>query len=113
MKINKFIIISIFLIKNYIYCSVTIKHRALTQKEIKESLCKETIKDCSENLNNCIEKKTNTEHDLLQTQNQLDKANQELQRLKDQDFYEILKRNAQNIEKSNLDINGLSLILFY
>ena len=57
MKINKFIIISIFSIKNFIYCpvaSATVKHRALTQKEIKESLCKETIKDCSENLNNCI-----------------------------------------------------------
>ena len=105
MKINKFIIISIFLIKNYTYCSVTIKHRALTQKEINESLCKEAIKDCSKNLNSAIEKKTNTEHELLQTQNQLDKANQELQRLKDQDFDEILKRNTQGIEKANLDIN--------
>ena len=109
MKINKFIIISIFLIKNYTYCSVTVKHRALTQKEINESLCKEAIKDCSQILNSAIEKKTNTEHELLQTQKQLDKANQELQRLKDkakeQDFDEILKRNAQGIEKNNLDIN--------
>ena len=105
MKINKFIIISIFLIKNYTYCSVTVKHRALTQKEINESLCKEAIKDCSQNLNSAIEKKTNTEHELLQTQKQLDKANQELQRLKDQDFDDILKRNAQGLEKSSSNIN--------
>ena len=87
MKINKFIIISIFSIKNFIYCpvvSTTVKPRPVTQKEIVSSICKEAIKDCSENLN---------------------KANQELQRLKDQDFDEILKRNAQGIEKANLDIN--------
>ena len=87
MKINKFIIISIFSIKNFIYCpvvSTTVKPRAVTQKEIVSSICKEAIKDCSENLN---------------------KANQELQRLRDQDFDEILKRNSQGAEKANLDIN--------